>query len=150
VIGPEEPVEQSTRRHPDSGGAIVFFDGVCNLCNGSVQFIIARDPSNYFRFASLQSAAAERLLAEHGYDAGSLSSVILLENGRMYERSTAALRIARRLAGGWWMLSVFTIVPRGVRDAIYEWIASNRYRWFGRRDECMIPTPEMRSRFVDG
>ena len=127
----------------------MLFDGVCDLCAGSVRFIIARDPGSYFRFASLQSDTGRRLLESHGYEPGALSSVVLLEGGRSYERSAAALRIARRLSGGWPALGALKVVPRPLRDLVYDWIAANRYRWFGKRDACMVPTPELRARFLD-
>ena len=128
---------------------IVLFDGVCNLCNGSVQFLLKRDPEGRFRFAALQSDAGRRLMAEHGLAADTLSSVLLIEGGRVWHESSAALRIARHLPGAWKLLRVFAIVPRPLRDAAYRWIARNRYRWFGKRDECMVPRPGDRERFLD-
>jgi predicted DCC family thiol-disulfide oxidoreductase YuxK len=136
-------------RRGGQDGAVVLFDGVCNLCNGFVQFVIERDPDAYFSFASLQSEAAARLLSAHGYEGATLDSVVLLENGRLYSRSDAALRVARHLGRGWPLLGGFRVVPRFVRDRVYDWIAANRYQWFGRRDECMIPTPELRARFLE-
>jgi len=129
--------------------AIVFFDGVCNLCNGAVNFIIDRDPAAYFRFAPLQSDIAhEHLEILEGTDAN-LDTIVLLEDGETYERSTAALRIARRLTGGWPLLYAFIAVPRPLRDAVYDWIAHHRYDWFGRREQCRVPTPELKSRFLE-
>jgi len=128
--------------------ATVLFDGVCNLCNGAVLFVIDRDPRGVFRFAALQSDEARRLLAAHGRRAPDLSSILLLEAGRVYERSTAALRIARRLTGLWPLLYAFVAVPRPLRDAVYDWVARNRYRWFGRQEACRVPTPELRERFL--
>ena len=125
-----------TVAHLAAGGAVVLFDGVCNLCHASVLFVIDRDPRAHFAFAALQGEEAE------------LGSVLLVEGGRVYARSTAALRIARRLRGAWPLLSVLVVVPRPIRDAVYDWIARNRYRWFGRQEACRIPTPELRSRFV--
>lgn len=133
-------------------GALVLFDGVCNLCNASVNFVIDRDPSGYFKFASLQSEAARGHLARCGpafTPTDPPASIVLIEGGACYRQSTAALRIARRLRGLWPLLYGFIIVPRPLRDAIYDWIARNRYRWFGRRDTCRIPTPELRDRFVE-
>ncbi|CAN5648749.1 thiol-disulfide oxidoreductase DCC family protein [soil metagenome] len=130
-------------------GAVILFDGVCTLCNRSVQFIIRRDADGYFNFASLQSSAGRRLIQRHGLDQDQADSVILVEGGRAYGRSDAALRIVRNLGGVWPVMTVFRIVPRSVRDRLYDWIASNRYRWFGRREECMIPTPELRRRFLE-
>lgn len=132
----------------DGGGAVVLFDGVCNLCNGSVQFIIRRDPAGRFRFASLQSEAGQALLRRHGLDPEDLFSVILVEDGRVHSRSDAALRIAGGLSGGWRAAGALRVVPRPLRDLVYGLVARNRYRWFGRRDACMIPTPELRARFL--
>lgn len=133
---------------PDENGAVVLFDGVCNLCNGSVQFIVRHDPAGRFRFASLQSEAGQALLRRHGLDPDDLFSVILVEGGRAYARSDAALRIARGLSGPLKAAGALRVVPRPLRDAVYGWVARNRYRWFGRREACMIPTPELRARFL--
>jgi len=134
----------------DVTGPIVLFDGVCNLCNGAVRFIVDRDPQAHVCFASLQSDTARQLLAEFGVslpdaDPGTL---YLIENGRLYDRSTAALRIARHLHGLWPLVSVFQAVPAFVRDPVYEFVAARRYRWFGREDACRVPTPEEASRFL--
>jgi predicted DCC family thiol-disulfide oxidoreductase YuxK len=129
--------------------ATVLFDGVCNLCNASVQFILKRDPRGAFRFAALQSDAGRRLLAAHRLPEDALSSVVVVADGRAYTESDAALRIARGLGGAWPALGALRVVPRFVRDAAYRLVARNRYRWFGRRDECMLPTPELRARFLD-
>jgi predicted DCC family thiol-disulfide oxidoreductase YuxK len=131
-------------------GPILLFDGVCNLCNAVVQFVVARDRKHAFRFAALQSEAGHRLLREHGVEVpgGDPDSVVLIEGGRAYVESTAALRAARHLAFPWFLLWPWLVVPRFVRDPIYRWIARNRYRWFGKKDQCMIPTPELRARFL--
>ncbi|MDZ4700677.1 MAG: DCC1-like thiol-disulfide oxidoreductase family protein [Rhodothermales bacterium] len=134
---------------PSAGHALVLFDGVCNLCNGSVHFVIDRDPESYFRFAALQSEAAKPALAQCGRDAGVLDSIVLIEEGQCYTRSSAALRIARRLSGGWPVVYAGIIIPRVLRDAIYDFIARNRYRWFGRTEACRIPTLDLRARFLD-
>jgi predicted DCC family thiol-disulfide oxidoreductase YuxK len=126
-------------------GAVVLFDGVCNLCNGAVRFILARDPAARFRFASLQSDAARRLWG----DGGPAETIVLLDAGKTYVKSTAALRIARGLRFPWPLLYAFVAVPRPVRDLIYDWVARHRYRWFGKRDTCMLPTPELRERFLE-
>ena len=128
---------------------IILFDGVCNLCNGSVQFIIRRDPGAKFRFAALQSDFGESQLQHYGIPPGMLNSIILIQEGKAHQKSNAALEIAKNLSGLWPALYVFKIIPRVVRDWIYDLIAKNRYKLFGRRDECMIPTPELRSRFVN-
>lgn len=127
---------------------IVLFDGVCNLCSGSVQFLLKRDPEGRFRFAPLQSDVGRSLLAEHGLAVDRLSSVVLIEDGRAWQESAAALRIARHLPGPWKLLRFFAIFPRPLRDLVYRWIARNRYRWFGKTESCWLPTPELRSRFL--
>jgi len=129
--------------------AIVLFDGVCNLCNGAVQFILRRDRAGYYRFASLQGRSGSALLAEHGLDGGYRSSMIVIENGRLYVKSDAALRICTHLGAAWPMLALLRIVPRPIRDFVYEFVANNRYRWFGKRESCMLPRPEHRARFLD-
>jgi len=136
------------RKVDSQASAVVLFDGVCNLCNGSVRFIIARDPAARLRFAALQSQAAQRLLVECGIRGPLPDSVALIEDGCVYTRSAAALRIARYLSFPWPLMWVLMPVPRALRDLIYDWIARHRYRWFGRRDACMIPTPELRARFL--
>ena len=128
---------------------VVLFDGVCNLCNGSVQFIIARDPSAHFRFAPLASAAARTLIEEAADGEPLPDSIVLIEGRRMYTRSAAALRIARRLRFPWPLLYGWIIMPRSWRDTIYDLIARNRYRWFGKATECRLPTPQLRARFLD-
>jgi predicted DCC family thiol-disulfide oxidoreductase YuxK len=129
---------------------IVFFDGVCNLCNGTVQFILDRDPAGLFRFAPLQSDLATRMLGERGVevDRNEPDSVLLLEGDRVYARSDAVVRITRHLTGAWPLLATFAVVPRFLRDAIYRFVARHRYRWFGRTDACRVPTPALRARFL--
>lgn len=129
--------------------AVVLFDGVCNLCSASVRFVVRRDPAGRFRFASLQSAAGRELLLRHGLDPDDLHSVVLVEGGRAYTRSDAALRIARGLRGAWPLLGLLRAVPRPVRDGAYRLVAANRYRWFGKRDACMLPSPGLRGRFLE-
>jgi predicted DCC family thiol-disulfide oxidoreductase YuxK len=128
---------------------IVLFDGVCNLCNGSVQFLLKRDTRARLRFASLQSEVGRSLMAEHGLDPDALSSVVLVEDGRIWQESSAALRVARHLPGAWKLLRVFAVIPRPLRDAVYRLIARNRYRWFGKTETCWLPTPELRGRFLE-
>lgn len=131
--------------------AVVLFDGVCNLCNAWVNFVLDRERGGELRFASLQSPAARALLAEHGraVPEGDPESIVVVEDGRVYERSTAALRVFRRLRWPWRALAAFVVVPRPLRDVIYRWIARNRYRWFGKSDVCRVPTPELRARFME-
>ena len=137
---------------PDSGPDTIFFDGVCNFCNGFVQFVIRHDHAGRFRFAALQSEAGQALLAKHGFapsaGAAELDSVLLLSGGQLYSHSSAVLRIARGLGGGWALVGVGGLLPRAWRDALYRFIARNRYRWFGRQESCMLPTPELRARFL--
>jgi predicted DCC family thiol-disulfide oxidoreductase YuxK len=127
----------------------VLFDGVCNLCNGFVRFVIPRDPAGRFAFASLQSDVASRLLAQTT-PAGSTrgGSIVLIEGGRVFTRSTAALRIVRRLRFPWNLAYAAIAVPAPLRDWVYDRVARNRYRWFGRQDVCMVPTPELKHRFL--
>ena len=128
---------------------IILFDGVCNLCNRSVQFIIKRDKKGLFRFASLQGKAGHDLLQQYDLPYDTLYSFVLIENGKAYTRSTATLRVLRKLGGGWKLLYGLIILPPFLRNAIYNWIARNRYKWYGKREECMVPTPELKSRFLD-
>lgn len=127
---------------------IILFDGVCNLCNGFVQFVIRQDPAQRFRFASLQSETARELLRHLPPSGQGIESVVLIEDGCYYQQSTAALRILRQLRGPWPLLYGFMVLPAFLRDWIYAWIAKNRYRWFGQRQACMLPTPELQARFL--
>lgn len=129
--------------------ATILFDGVCNLCNGFVQFVIARDPDARFRFASLSSETAGRLLKESGVTEPIPDTVVLVEGGQVYFRSDAPLRIARRLPFPWPLLGIFLVIPRFIRDRVYDFIAARRYRWFGRQDVCLIRTPDLQRRFLD-
>lgn len=129
-------------------GAIVLFDGVCNFCNGSVNFIIQHDKACYFKFSPLQSEIGQELMAKHGIDKTETDSVILIEDEKAYTHSTAALRVARKLDGIWSCAYAFRVVPRSLRDFFYKAFAKHRYRLFGRQDKCMLPTPEIRARFL--
>ena len=128
--------------------SIVLFDGVCNFCNGSVNFIIKHDSQNRFKFAPLQSEAAQKLLRQHGLNDADLDSVVLIEDGKAFTRSTAALKVAKHLDGWRSQLSILLIVPSGIRDFFYKLFAKNRYKLFGRTEACMMPTPELRHRFL--
>ncbi len=132
----------------DSKHPIVLFDGVCNLCNGFVQFMIRRDPKAHFRFASLQSEIGQQLLTTHHLATDNIDTVVLIDNGKAYVRSDVALRVVAKWGGLWPLLRVFGLLPRSFRDMLYNFIAVRRYRWFGEKDQCMIPTPELRSRFL--
>jgi predicted DCC family thiol-disulfide oxidoreductase YuxK len=129
--------------------SVILFDGVCNLCNGFVQFVIERDRGGRFQFGPLQSDAARRLIRAAGAADPLPDSIVLIENGRAWTRSSAALRIARGLSFPWSLAYALIVVPRPLRDWVYEIVARNRYRWFGKRDVCMVPTPALRSRFLD-
>jgi predicted DCC family thiol-disulfide oxidoreductase YuxK len=126
---------------------IILFDGVCNFCNGIVNFVISQDKKKVFRFAALQSNAGQELI-EKFHLPSSFDSFILIQNGKAYQKSTAALRLYNQLSWPWKWIQLFWIVPRPIRDAVYDLIARNRYKWFGRKEECMVPTPEIRSRFI--
>ncbi|WP_415380315.1 thiol-disulfide oxidoreductase DCC family protein [Halosimplex sp. TS25] len=128
---------------------ILLFDGVCNLCNGSIQFVIDHDPEGTFRFAPLQSEAAEALLADVGFDDYDFDTFVLVEGDDHYTKSEAALRVARRLEFPWSLAGAFRVVPRPLRDAVYDTVGSHRYAVFGKKAQCMIPTPEIRERFVE-
>jgi predicted DCC family thiol-disulfide oxidoreductase YuxK len=127
---------------------VILFDGVCNLCNNSVQFVINRDPEGKFRFAALQSEHATKIMRSHRLDPSALHSIILVDGDKVYQRSRAALEIVRRLSGLWPLLYGFLVIPPFIRNWLYDRVAANRYKWFGKKDECMIPTPELRSRFL--
>lgn len=143
-------VSASAPQQPDAPGAILLFDGVCNLCNGAVNVLIDADPDAYFRLATLQSDAARPYLQAFGLDPETATdSVILIENGQLYTRSTAVLRVARRLDVPWSLLWAFIVVPRPVRDWVYDRIAASRYQWFGQRDTCRTPTPDVRAHFLE-
>jgi predicted DCC family thiol-disulfide oxidoreductase YuxK len=129
--------------------SVVLFDGVCTLCNGFVQVVIARDPHARFQFGTLQSAAARRVLEAHNPPDPLPDAIVLVEDGTVYTQSTAVLRIARHLSFPFPLAVALLVVPRPLRDWIYAWIARHRYGWFGRRDQCMMPTPALRSRFID-
>lgn len=126
---------------------IVLFDGECNFCDASVQFILKRDPKGVFKFASLQSEIGQQLLEKHKVSK-SIDSIVLIDNNQFFTKSTAALKIAQQLCGAWKYLFIFIIVPKFVRDFVYNIIAKNRYKWFGKKEVCMLPTAEQRNRFL--
>jgi predicted DCC family thiol-disulfide oxidoreductase YuxK len=128
---------------------LVIFDGVCNYCCGVVNSIIRKDPGGIFRFAPFQSDAAKRILEKYNYPADSLDSFVLIDEGKLYTKSEAGLRVQKLLGGIHKLLYAFIAVPAPVRDAVYDYIARNRYKWYGKKEECMIPDPEMRSRFLE-
>jgi len=137
-------VDSNERSHP-----ILLFDGVCNLCNRSVQLVLKADKENRFRFASIQSDAGQEILKQFKLDRSDIDSVVLVDGQGAHVKSMAALRVMYHLGGGYRLLFVLRGCPRFIRDRIYDWIARNRYAWFGKRDVCMIPTPELKDRFLD-
>jgi predicted DCC family thiol-disulfide oxidoreductase YuxK len=129
-------------------GAVILFDGECNLCNAWVNFVIDRDPDSYFKFSASQAEAAQPILENYGITDDAVNTVFLIEDGFLHRRSDAALRIARRLTFPWPLLFGLVFIPRFLRDPVYNLIAKNRYRWFGKREKCRVPTPELESRFL--
>mgnify|MGYP003423422384 FL=1 len=128
---------------------IILFDGICNFCNSAVNFTIKRNKKANIFFAALQSDAGIRLLKEHDLPLEDMQSFIFIEKGKAYNRSTAALKVCRHLRGLWPLCYGFIIIPKFIRDGIYNWIARNRYKWFGIKQECMIPSPAVKARFLD-
>ena len=131
-----------------SSHPVIFFDGVCNLCNASVQFVIRHDPQSQFQFAAFQSDYAQQALREFELCPEESDTILLLENGKLYDRSSAALRIARRLTGAWSWLYGFYIVPKFIRDFVYRQISKNRYKIWGKQESCWVPTPALQERFL--
>lgn len=129
---------------------IILFDGVCNLCNRSIQFIIKHDKEDVFRFAPLQSDIGHRLVLERNIDTAKGDSIILIEPGvAYYTKAVAALKIGQSFGGAWKMLNVLNLIPSVLQNIVYDLIAKNRYRWFGKTEECMVPTPEISAKFLD-
>ncbi len=146
----ERPSDKSEATQDAHTRPLILFDGVCNLCASSVQFVIRRDRDAQFRFASLQSSVAEQILADRDYRGESLGSVLLVDDGVVHAKSRAALRIARRLDGAWpLMYYLFCWVPRFLADAVYDFIGARRYRWFGKKEACWVPDGDIRGRFLD-
>ena len=129
----------------NSNNPVIFYDGVCALCNNSVQFVIKRDRKKIFRYAALQSAYAQQELG----NSIQFDSFVLWYNGKLYTRSTAALKVLWLLGGVWALGYVLMIIPAFIRNAVYDWVARNRYRWFGKYESCPIPTAEQRALFLD-
>lgn len=127
---------------------VILFDGVCNFCNSSVNFVIKNDKKGQIKYAALQSFAGQQILDDYKFSNATLDTFVFIENGKLYTQSTAALRVCKQLTGLWPAMYVFIIVPRFIRDGVYNFIAKNRYKWFGKKDSCMIPTPDVRSRFL--
>ena len=127
---------------------IILFDGVCNFCNAAVNFVIKRDKQGVLKFAALQSNAGVQLLQQYNLPTTDMKSFVFIENGIAHTQSTAALKVCKYLGWAWPLCYVFILVPKFVRDGLYSWIAKNRYKWFGQKNACMIPTPEVKSRFL--
>jgi len=128
--------------------SVLLFDGVCNLCNGSIQFIVKRDPTAKIHFASLQSDIAKSILRKHQLPVEHLHSVVFIQDGVAHTQSAAGLHVLKMLGFPWSILYVFIILPKGFRDRVYDWIAANRYRWFGKQESCMMPDAELGKRFL--
>lgn len=127
---------------------IILFDGVCNFCNSTINFIIKKDKKKIFRFAALQSEAGKQLLKQYNLPTDKLDSFVLLKNGKAYKKTTAALHLYPQLGTAWKLVNIFWVFPALIRDVAYNIIANNRYRWFGKKDHCMIPSAEVRSLFL--
>jgi predicted DCC family thiol-disulfide oxidoreductase YuxK len=127
---------------------ILLFDGVCNFCSEAVRFVAPRDRAGRLRFAALQSEAGREIQARFGLDPDDLDTAILVVGDRVHRKSSASLRVLRYLSGAWPLLSVLLLIPKPIRDWLYDRFAERRYRWFGRRDDCLVPTPELRERFL--
>ncbi|MBL0145548.1 MAG: thiol-disulfide oxidoreductase DCC family protein [Chitinophagaceae bacterium] len=127
---------------------IILFDGVCNFCNSSVNFVIKRDKQAVIKFAALQSATGQQLLQQYSLPVNKMQSFVFIENGITYTQSTAALKVCKYLKGLWPLCSGFIIVPKFIRDGLYNYIAKNRYKWFGQKNSCMIPSPDIKARFL--
>ena len=127
---------------------IILFDGVCNFCNSAVNFVIKRDKKGHLFFTPLQSSAGQQLLQQYDLPLTEMNSFVFIDKGKAYTRSTASLKVCRYLSGLWPLCYGFIIVPAFIRNGIYDWISRNRYKWFGVREQCMIPTPEVKARFL--
>lgn len=144
-----EGTNKATLLQKARGREVILFDGVCNLCNGAIDFILERDPKGHFVFASLQSVPGREILSQFGLATEDYDSVVLVKNGRVYKKSRAALEISSKMTGGWPLFQIFKIIPRFVTDGVYNFIAQNRYEFFGKRKICRLPTPALRSRFLE-
>lgn len=135
---------KSSEPHP-----VILFDGICNLCNSSVQFVLKRDKKQKFRYASLQSEFGKKIIEQFSLKEKNIDSIVLIEQNRAWVKSSAVLRISKQLGGGYPLFYVFIIIPKFLRDAVYDFIARNRYRWFGKRESCILPSPETKTLFLD-
>ena len=128
---------------------VILFDGICNLCNRAVNYVIRHDPGKKFHFATLQSKSGQRILANYGIDSRQTNTFWLLQQGKLYSRSTAALRVARQLRGPVQLVWIFIVIPARIRNTVYDAVAAKRFQWFGKRDSCMRPSPEIADRFIE-
>lgn len=133
----------------DGDHPVLLFDGTCNLCNGLIQFLIPRDPQAKLRFAPLQSDLGTRVREATGLSTDDLETVVLVDDGKAYTKSDAAIKVAEHLGGIYRLLSLGRVLPRGVRDRLYDFIAANRYDWFGQKDQCMVPDDDISNRFIN-
>ncbi len=133
----------------DKDHPIVLFDGVCNFCNGIINFLISQDKKNVLRFAAMQSEAGKKILTQYGFEPGYTKSFVFIINGKAYKKSTAALKLYNQLPWYWKWIQIFWIVPTFIRDGVYEYISENRYKWFGKKSQCMLPSPGIKSRFLE-
>ena len=127
---------------------LILFDGVCNLCSALVQFVIRHDPAAKFRFAPIQSDLGKEIFQSHGLDPSDLQTFVFIADGKLFLRSDAAIEVVSGFGGAWGIFKIFRFVPRSLRNTIYSFIARHRYRWFGRKEVCMIPTAEIKERFL--
>ena len=129
---------------------IILFDGVCNLCNSAVQFVIKHDNKDVFRFVALQSELGQQILKHIGVNPANIDSIVLYEPGVAYYcKSSAAIEMARSLGGFWHFGTVFRIIPTAIRNLLYDYVAKNRYNWYGKKESCMVPTPELKIKFLE-
>lgn len=129
---------------------VIFFDGVCNLCEGTVQFLLKKNKKKNLLFASLQGKSGQQMLAQYGLSQNDFNSFVFIENGKLYQRSTGALRVAKYLPGLWpLMFYIFILVPPLIRDGVYNYVAKHRFAWYGKKNACWLPTPELKQRFLD-
>lgn len=139
--------EISSKKSDTTFVPVVLFDGVCGLCNGSVNFILRIDRKGQLKLAPLQSDYGRRVLAGHGMESDPMDSMMLLEGEQLTVKSTAVIRIFKYLGGAWPLCMIFLVIPRFIRDFVYDLVAKNRYRWFGKYDTCRLPDPEFKDRF---
>ncbi|MFW6320344.1 MAG: thiol-disulfide oxidoreductase DCC family protein [Halohasta sp.] len=140
---------ESTALDESDEHPVLLFDGVCNLCNGTIQYLIPRDPAGKLRYAPLQSSIGETVREATGLSPDDLETVVLVDDGKAYTKSDAAIRVGEHLGGVYRLLSLGRLVPRGLRNRIYDLVAENRYDWFGRKDQCMVPDEDVSDRFVE-